>query len=108
MHRVDVSVVFFVRALAGVERAGVPGALWVPELGVDLEVVGPRKGVLGKAAWCGAPSTEALYGAPSWRPEAAVRRAQKEERAAAAGESVAGEEEPGRLGRTPRLSPVEN
>lgn len=94
---------FFIRAWVGVEMAGVLGAPGVHELGVDLEVVGPRKGVYGKVAWCGALSTEASYGGQSWRPEVAVRRAEEKEEEEAAMESDVCEEEPGCLGWTPHL-----
>lgn len=100
---------FIVRAWVGVEMAGVPVALGVHELGVDPEEVGPRKGVRGRAAWCGVLSTEASYGGRSWRPEVAVRRAEEEgkeeeeEKEARERESDVCEEEPGCLGWTPHL-----
>jgi len=93
---------FFVRAWVGVEMAAVPGVPWVHELGVDLEVVGPREGERGKVAWCGALSMEASSGGLSWRPEVAVRRAEeKEEEAQREGDMC--EEEPGCLGWTLHL-----
>lgn len=55
----------------------------------------------GRAAWCGAPLTEASYGGQSWRPEVALRQAQEEEKGEeeARGRGVC-EEEPGCFGWT--------
>lgn len=88
---------FIIRAWVGVEMAGVPVGPGVHEQGVDLEGVGPRKGVRGREAWCGALWMEALYGGQSWRPEVAVQRAEEEkgEEAAAARESNVCEKELG-------------
>lgn len=96
---------FVIRAWVGVETAGVLGAPGVLGLGVDLEGVAARKGVCGRAAWCGALSTEASYGGQSWRPEVAVRRAEEEEEKEEkeARESDVCEEEPGGFGWTLHL-----
>lgn len=92
---------FIIRAWVGAEMAGVLGAPGVHELGVDLEGVGPQKGVRGRVAWCGALSTEASYGGLSWRPEVAVRQWEVEEEEPS--ESDVCEVEPGCFGWTPHL-----
>lgn len=73
------SHIFLIRVEVGVETVVVPGVLEVPVLGVDLEGVLLLLGVLGRGVWCVALWMEALYVVQSWRPKAAVRRAEEEE-----------------------------
>lgn len=80
--------------------AGVLGAPGVYELGEDMEVVVPRKGVPAEVAWCGALLTEALYGEQSRRPEVAVQQAEEQ---AGLRERDVCKEEPGCLGWTLHL-----
>lgn len=83
-------------------RAGAPGVLLGgPGLGANLEVAGPRGEECGRAAWCGALWTEALYGGRSRRPEVAPRRwgEPKGEQS----DSAEGGEESGGSGPTLRL-----
>lgn len=85
----------------GVGTVGVLGALREPELGVDLEEVGPWVGVHGRVVWCGALSMEASYGGQSLRAEVAVGRVEEHEMAAKEGDKC--EQEFGCLCRTLRL-----
>lgn len=91
-----------IRAWVAGGTAGVPGVLLGGrELGANLEAAGPRGAGRGRAAWCGAPWTEALCGGRSRRPGVAPRR-WGEGRAGPGSESAAGGRGSGGGGRTPR------